>query len=362
LLRKGWWVVIASAVVALPWAVMIHLHEGDFWRYFFWVEHIKRFTAENAQHKAPVYYYLMYLPLLAFPWLTLAPAAISGFRREQNDALKEQDSLRFLWLWLLLPFVFFSASSGKLVTYILPCFPPFAVLAAIGLDAYLARGRYKLFNFCLLSNSLILLLLFAGLLILQTRDGGYRVFGETEHLKFIASGLSLLVGASAGLIAIVAKRSDVKLVASLVMIVPVLFAVPFVVPDQVLERKSPGQELMQYRDQLTEDTVLISDGAMMHAVAWYLQRDDIYLISTGEVEYGLEYPDARHRFLNAARFRSLVEKDAPTRPILMVCRRACPAQLTALLPRSAKRSARGAFIFWFVPPPRTAKLNAGAPT
>ncbi len=135
LLTYGWLVVLVAALVAAPWAIMVQLQASDFWRYFFWVEHIKRFTAENAQHKAPFYYFLVVLPLLAFPWLTLVPAAISGLKQKSGNTI-DASLLHFLWLWFLLPFLFFSASSGKLETYILPCFPPLAILIAAGLQRY----------------------------------------------------------------------------------------------------------------------------------------------------------------------------------------------------------------------------------
>jgi 4-amino-4-deoxy-L-arabinose transferase len=357
LIKTSWWVILAAVLIALPWAVIIHLREGDFWRYFFWIEHIKRFSSGNTQHTQPFYYFLMYLPALAFPWLSLIPATLSGLR--DTEVSEKRGALRFLWLWLLLPFIFFSASSGKLVTYILPCFPPFAVLMAVGLTEYFKRGRAKLFNFGILLNALIFLCLFAGLFISQTFDIGFHVYDENERAKFILATTLLFLGAAAGLTAVLATRFNIKLASSLALIVLPLFASSFVVPNVISMRKSPGQQLMQYRDRVTDETIIISDHSMMHSVGWYLKRDDIYLISRGEARYGLEYPDARHRLLDLERLKSLLKHGAPMRSILIICRGECPGKVTALLPAASKHTS-GAFTFWFMPAEATSDQTSGA--
>ena len=349
LITKGWWVALAAILVALPWAILIHLREPDFWHYFFWTEHIKRFTADNAQHKEPVYYFLMYLPALAFPWLSLTPAALSGLRGAAEDKKKNRATLRLLWLWLLLPFIFFSASSGKLATYILPCFPPLAVLTALGLTRYLDDGRGKLFDFGILFNTLIFLCLLVGLWISQGMDIGFRAYDADEGGRVAMLSAMLLLSTVAGLAAFLGNRPNIKIVASLVMIAPLLFVISFVLPNQALERKAPGLLLAQYQDKITDDTIVISDAGLVRAAAWYLKRQDIYLVSTGELKYGLGYPDATHRLLDPARFASLMEKAATRQSVLMVCRRACDGRFVTLLPRTARKHSWGQVTLWFAP-------------
>ncbi|MEI6809940.1 MAG: phospholipid carrier-dependent glycosyltransferase, partial [bacterium] len=54
-----WIPALVALLVAMPWSIMIAMKEPDFWNYFFWIEHVERFTHPlAAQHPEPFWFFL----------------------------------------------------------------------------------------------------------------------------------------------------------------------------------------------------------------------------------------------------------------------------------------------------------------
>ncbi len=349
LLTYGWLVVGVAALVALPWAILVHLRESDFWHYFFWVEHIQRFTSSDAQHKAPFYYYMGYLPLLAFPWLALMPAAISGLKT-QGTQHADAPLFRFLWLWLLMPFLFFSASSGKLATYILPCFPPMALLITVGLHSYLQRTHLRAFNVGLLVNGVMIVIALATLLAVQFFDAGDAAYGAQESLSLAGVVTSLIIVLLGGIVAFKSKSEPVRLGAIALSVLPIFFVGHFAYPDRISMSKSPSLLVQKYAEQIPADAIVVADSYIIGAVAWALNRHDIYLSSPGELRYGVMYPDAPpSRLLTAKSFTELLVQNRSAHAVAIFCTEGCKQDLLEKFPSDSLHNQYGLFELWIFP-------------
>ena len=112
-------------IVATPWFVAVSLANPEFFRFFFIHEHFERFLTKAHGRYQPPWYFLPILAIGLLPWITLLPQALTdGLRRSPG---RFQPG-RFLLLWAVVVFGFFSVSDSKLASYILPIFPALAAL------------------------------------------------------------------------------------------------------------------------------------------------------------------------------------------------------------------------------------------
>jgi len=120
---------IAGIGLAAPWYLAVNRERPGFLAHFILYENLGRFSGEKEYHdpSSP----LFYLPVLLiglFPWTLFLGTAAVNFWRERLQPTRETRARLFLWIWALLIVFFFSASSTKLITYILPALPAFAFL------------------------------------------------------------------------------------------------------------------------------------------------------------------------------------------------------------------------------------------
>jgi 4-amino-4-deoxy-L-arabinose transferase-like glycosyltransferase len=135
LLRRDWglvkrlYLVRGAALffaVAAPWFVAVSLANPEFARFFFIHEHFERFLTKVHDRYEPAWYFLPVLAAGIMPWLASFAAGLWQAAREREPTRFRP--LLFLLLWCATVFVFFSASSSKLASYILPLFPAAALL------------------------------------------------------------------------------------------------------------------------------------------------------------------------------------------------------------------------------------------
>jgi 4-amino-4-deoxy-L-arabinose transferase-like glycosyltransferase len=119
----GWVLFLA---VTLPWYVAIYLDNGaGFFESFFLRHNLGRFGDTIHGHGGFFGYYFLVLPLILLPFSGWFLRLLPELRRTWHDPLE-----RFLWLWFLVVFVFFSFSGTKLPHYVLYGATPLFILMA----------------------------------------------------------------------------------------------------------------------------------------------------------------------------------------------------------------------------------------
>ena len=129
-------------LIAAPWFVAVSLANPEFAHFFFIHEHFERFLTKVHHRYQPVWYFIPILLLGVLPWTTIAlQSLVQGWRHREVTGFAVR---RFLVLWCIVVFGFFSVSDSKLPSYILPLFPALALLlgdmlARIGRKAMLGH-------------------------------------------------------------------------------------------------------------------------------------------------------------------------------------------------------------------------------
>jgi 4-amino-4-deoxy-L-arabinose transferase-like glycosyltransferase len=133
-------------VIVLPWYLAVQHRVPQFFRVFFIEHNLERFGTNLYQHSQPFWYYIPVFLLAALPWTFFTlPALIEAGRNaftqwrthpepttiDADPHAQIDDGLTsFLFIWIVVPIIFFSISRAKLPGYILPAIPAAALLAA----------------------------------------------------------------------------------------------------------------------------------------------------------------------------------------------------------------------------------------
>jgi 4-amino-4-deoxy-L-arabinose transferase-like glycosyltransferase len=209
--RRDRWLRVAAVItvggvvalaVAAPWYVAMERAHAGYLYYYFVERHLRGYLTATQRHGGRPWWY--YLPILiggALPWTGYL---VGAFRRRRSPPRSERlpRAMTIVWSWIAVSLVFLSIGESKLVTYVLPLFPGFAI--AIG--KYLAsawtnhaehgRERSATFTIGMASQIVALAILpAAAMLLLRSRYGSPSAIGWTAAIVTIP--VVLLAGLSA---------------------------------------------------------------------------------------------------------------------------------------------------------------------
>ena len=132
--RRLWSIVglVLFALVIAPWVIAVERSIPGFLRYVLVTETAQRLTTGALKRTGPPWYFVPYLIGGALPWsIAAAPHSRDALRaRGLSPRFAGREVAVFLWLWVLVPFIFFSISQSKRPQYILPVMPAIALLVA----------------------------------------------------------------------------------------------------------------------------------------------------------------------------------------------------------------------------------------
>ncbi len=175
------------AAAALWYGPMLWRHGREFIDEFFIAHHFQRYTSNKFKHPQPFYFFFEMVLAGSLPWTPFWLLNLGQTWRERHGLLNDEaQRLRlFLWLWVLVPLVFFSFSGSKLPGYILPVFPALALLVGQQLlPLFASQAR---------SKALYLVPVLFALVAVAAYVAGWRELGLSLFAIRLIAGLAVVL-------------------------------------------------------------------------------------------------------------------------------------------------------------------------
>ncbi len=188
-------------LVVSPWFYLVMKANPEFFQKFFIYEHYTRFTTKELGRYQPWYYFVPILLFGMMPWTVLMFDTMLRTWKDSTRSDKVFNPERFLLIWAVFIYLFFSVSGSKLPSYLLPMFPALALLMGKQLGAMSERRLFWLVAPMLpLAVLVVLGMAFASLYMERLADTPlqHQMYSEYAHW-LLAASLIWLSGVIAGL-------------------------------------------------------------------------------------------------------------------------------------------------------------------
>lgn len=284
-------------LVAAPWFIAVSLRNPEFARFFFIHEHFERFTTKAHGRYQPLWFFIPVLVGTMLPWSFFIPAALKDLWEERRD--KGNNARLFLFLWFAVIFLFFSKSNSKLIPYILPVFPPLALLMGRTF-AKAFDGEFRPLKVTSYLLGGVLAIAGAGLSLyphLAPRPEIGAAAGMVMGLLFLGEG-------SVGLLSS-RRQHAVTLFAGLCLFSYLIGIVgPPIILTGVAEKKSLKQLGLMVREQAAPDAVVASFG-LQQGLSFYAKRRVVVVGDRNELDFGSRQGNQAAWFIDSNQFVTL---------------------------------------------------------
>lgn len=160
--------LIIILIICGPWFYLVQQQNHNFFHYFFYVQQFHRYLTHEFNSRHGLWFYPFILLVGTLPWSFFVIAAfIQKIKTTWQDRQHHKKPL-FLLLWVIGVTVFFSIPISKSMGYILPVFPPIALLTASHLEKII---RLKEHSFSLIIPLIICLCLYPAIMFGIAHEG-----------------------------------------------------------------------------------------------------------------------------------------------------------------------------------------------
>ncbi len=285
-------------LIAAPWHILVMRANPEFYHFYFIQEHFLRYLTRMHSRYQPAWFFIPIVLAGLFPWsVFLVQAVRHNLPASWKERHEHRDAI-FLMLWAGLVFLFFSASSSKLVPYILPVFPPLALLIGRYLsDAWDSREfpGIRAGYHMLLAASLLL----AGSFLVAPY---FAPSQNVQDLGLYRYGFAFTLAAGAGLAWTLARYRGFRQALVAVAATSALFLVEVNAAAPLVDTRSVKHLAVALKPLLRPGDEVASYSTYFQDLPVYLERRIIVVDWKGELEFGMDVEDTKGWMTDSAAF------------------------------------------------------------
>jgi 4-amino-4-deoxy-L-arabinose transferase-like glycosyltransferase len=279
-------------LVTVPWFYLVMKANPEFFQKFFIYEHYTRFTTKELGRYQPWYYFVPILLLGMLPWTLLMFDTLFKAWRGSKLPGKSFNAARFLFVWAVFIYLFFTVSGSKLPSYLLPMFPALALLMGKQLAEMSPRRL-----FWLIAPILPLTLLGLGFAPFTARlaDTPLQVQGYSAYAYWLViAALVWSLGVIAALILL--RKDNKKLAALLVLAFSSLLAAQLGTSgyNTIAKERSAYYIAEAIRPYVKADEPFYSVGTYEQTLPFYLKRTFTLVQYQDEMAFGIVQEPQRY--------------------------------------------------------------------
>lgn len=274
-------------IITVPWHALVQIHNPEFLGFYLLDQQFLRYFTNAANRSQPPGFFIPVLLLGFLPWSIFIIQALR-FSLPSWRTLSQNKFTLFLLLWFSLIFIFFSLSHSQLIPYLLPIFPPLAIIIGRYLgDQWDLKTPFKGTQWGYTLIPLLILTTGIGAFII-THTHKLLVLTNIKH-ELLAISIIWLASSSLATYFIWHKRSAAAFHAVLIGSLLVYFCVLIAMPKadtrsikslalSIKTHLAPGDEVVTYENYYQD-------------LPFYLQRRIIIVDWQNELEFGMHHQD-----------------------------------------------------------------------
>lgn len=291
-----WHGPLVFLVLVAPWNLWMSIVNPEYPAYFVQENFGRLLAGEEFKRAQPFWYYLPLLPAALLPWLALLPWALWQAWPGRAWRAPAQRPWLFVAAWAVVPFLFLSASSSKMMHYVLPVLPPLALFLGRPLGSLMSAWRTAAapagVRWGLVALAVLGLVAGVGLVLAPaiTSEVSWKQVGG--YLLLIPLSFCLLAVAVFAL----RGRAWAALAGPCLAFAGILACAAVAVP-RLDEYRSVRGLAAPLRAELTAGDMLVSFGDYYQGLPFYAGRRVVMVNNWGELEFGrLRDPQAAQWF------------------------------------------------------------------